>query len=550
MRLARRTFRCRFHNPLPAILPVILLVACLAAVAPFHESRADESPLRPGPTPGALDRPVPAAVESRLERWTPPTTGALAPPTFRNVSVHDPAVIRVDGEIWVFGSHLAAARSPDLVRWKLMADGVNPANPLFDNVVEALEETFAWSDSVGLWANEVHRLPDGRFAMYYNLSRLDSPRASLGLALADDVAGPYRDDGILLQSGMWDQPSEDGRIYDPTFHPNTVDPDLFVDQDGTLWMVYGSYSGGIFLLEMDPSTGHPLPGQGYGLHLMGGNHSRIEGAHILYSPDTAYYYLFVSFGGLDAAGGYNVRVARSRDPRGPYRDGLGRDMREVKSNPSLPLFDDASIQPFAMKLMGSHRFRGSDGRFGHGYQSPGHSTGYCDDVGRACFLIFHTRFPGQGEFHQVRVHQLFFNSDDWPVIAPHRFAPEVGNAVAPPSAPGLTGFAPPTVEGGGFPLGAIAGRWQLIDHGKDISAAVKLSRDLRLHADGRVSGALTGHWLHWGGRDITLELDGGGVFQGVLSRGWDETDERWTLHFSVLSRNGTALWGSQFSADP
>lgn len=69
---------------------------------------------------------------------------------------------------------------------------------------------------------------------------------------------------------------------------------------------------GIFILEMDKKTGLPLPGQGYGKKLIGGNHSRIEGAYILYNPETQYYYLYMSFGGLAADGGYNIRVARSK----------------------------------------------------------------------------------------------------------------------------------------------------------------------------------------------------------------------------------------------
>ncbi|MEO6280853.1 hypothetical protein [Roseateles sp.] len=62
-------------------------------------------------------------------------------------------------------------------------------------------------------------------------------------------------------------------------------------------MVYGSYSGGIFILAMDSATGLPVSGpagQGYGKHLLGGNHAEIEGAYILYSPTSKYDYLFTS----------------------------------------------------------------------------------------------------------------------------------------------------------------------------------------------------------------------------------------------------------------
>jgi len=241
-----------------------------------------------------------------------------AAPVFRDASVHDPSVVRADDTFYVLGSHLAAAKTKDLMQWDLVASGVNPENPLFENVVEELKETFAWAQSDTLWAADVIQLKDGRFYMYYNACKGDSPRSALGVAVADKVEGPYKDQGILLKSGMGGQPSEDGTIYDARIHPNVVDPDVFYDHEGKLWMLYGSYSGGLFILEMDATTGRPLPGQGYGKKLIGGNHSRIEGGYILYHPQTKFYYMFLSFGGLDAVGGYNMRVARSARPDGPY----------------------------------------------------------------------------------------------------------------------------------------------------------------------------------------------------------------------------------------
>lgn len=56
----------------------------------------------------------------------------------------------------------------------------------------------------------------------------------MGVAVADKVDGPYKDLGIILKSGMWDQPSEDGTIYDARVHPNVVDPDTFYDAEGKL----------------------------------------------------------------------------------------------------------------------------------------------------------------------------------------------------------------------------------------------------------------------------------------------------------------------------
>jgi arabinan endo-1,5-alpha-L-arabinosidase len=96
----------------------------------------------------------------------------------------------------------------------------------------------------------VIQLADGRFYMYYNACKGDSPRSALGVAVADRVEGPYEDLGILLKSGhrAGEGPSEDGTTYDARVHPNAVDPDVFFDNEGKLWMLYGSYSGGIFIL--------------------------------------------------------------------------------------------------------------------------------------------------------------------------------------------------------------------------------------------------------------------------------------------------------------
>jgi hypothetical protein len=52
--------------------------------------------------------------------------------THNDRAVHDPSVIRDDdGTFYVFGSHLDAARSTDLMRWDYIANGLNAANPLW-----------------------------------------------------------------------------------------------------------------------------------------------------------------------------------------------------------------------------------------------------------------------------------------------------------------------------------------------------------------------------------------------------------------------------------
>ncbi len=54
---------------------------------------------------------------------------------------------------------------------------------------------------------------------------------------------------------MWNESSEDGRIYDGSVDGNVIDGDRFLDGENGVWMVYGCYCGGIFMLEVNGETG-------------------------------------------------------------------------------------------------------------------------------------------------------------------------------------------------------------------------------------------------------------------------------------------------------
>jgi arabinan endo-1,5-alpha-L-arabinosidase len=471
----------------------------------------------------------------------PPTTSTNPNPvqtalTFSNASVHDPSIVKDGSTYYVFGSHLAAAKTTDLMNWTKFADLVTDSNPLFNKVTTELATTLSWAQTTTLWAPDVIKLDDGKYYMYYCACKGDAPLSALGVATAASIEGPYVNKQILLKSGMVSPTlSEDGSVYDATKHPNVVDPAVFKDATGKLWMVYGSYSGGIFILAMDGATGLPVAGQGYGKHLMGGNHARIEGAYILYSPATKYYYLFTSFGGLAADGGYNVRVARSLAPDGPYVDGAGKDMATVKGAVNT-VFDDASIAPHGMKLMGGHQFANASFETGtaQGYVSPGHNSAYYDAATGKYFIVFHTRFPGTGEAHEVRVHEMHLNDDGWPVIAALRYAPL---SLASPA------------QAADVSAAQAAGAYKLVNHGKDITASTKASIAVTLNTDGTLGGAggMTGTWTHNGGNKITV-ASGGVTYKGVLSRQWNANSSAFVVSFSALSSGGVALWAVRLSS--
>ncbi len=458
---------------------------------------------------------------------------AQGTPTFSNVTVHDPSVVRDGSSYYVFGSHMASASTTDLMHWTQLTTGPTYPNSLIRNQDPQTEfaDALAWAQTNTFWGPDVIRLGDGKYYFYYCTCQGSSPLSALGLAVSDAITGPYSNVGILLKSGMTGI-SPAGVVYNVNIHPNVVDPSVFFDNAGKLWMVYGSFSGGIFILQLDstpgsPTIGQPLPNQGgYGKKLIGGNSSRIEGPYIVYSPETGYYYLFMTFGGLDAAGGYNIRVGRSVNPDGPYLDAAGNDLTNVKGNYA---FDDASIAPYGVKLMGNYQFLHVDGEPGtlsRGYVSPGGCSIYRDpDLGRT-LLVIHTRFVGLGEQHQVRVYQLFLNQDGWFVAAPQRFAQEAVSTTDPTLVPGS---------------------YRFINHGKAISAAVNTSTIVTLNTDGSVGGSTSGTWTLSGDHYVTLTL-GGVVYRGVFVQVWDDDNQEWVMSFTALSSDGVSVWGCKVAA--
>ena len=229
-----------------------------------------------------------------------------------------------------------------------------------------------------------------------------------------------------------------------------------------------------------------------------------------------------------------MRVARSKNPNGPYVDAKGTDMASVKANPTLPLFDDASIAPHGQKLFGNHQFSTGAGDAGvvSGYVSAGHNSARFEAATQQHFLFFHTRFPGRGEQHEIRVHEMFINEDGWPVVAPLRYAPLAKSAVV------LT----PEVT-----AADAAGTYQFINHGKDISATIKTAQSVRLEAAGVVSGALTGTWSHRGGNKVQLVLPSG-TFSGVLSRQFNANAKRFVVTFTAQGQDGVSVWGVRTGA--
>ncbi|KAF1296249.1 endo-alpha-(1-_5)-L-arabinanase [Enterococcus sp. JM4C] len=446
-----------------------------------------------------------------------PVEQVLKDPQFENVSVHDPSIIKAEESYYILGSHTQFAKSEDLIHWNQLSENVNQTN-LFEDIRKELEEEFDYAKTDTLWAGDIQQLKNGKYYMYYCLCQGTSPLSVLGVAVADSIEGPYKKVESFLYSGT--SPQFD-KTYDATVDPNVIDPHVFYDNDDRLWMVYGSYSGGIYIMEMDGDTGLPIDENSYGTKLLGGNHSRIEAPYILYNSETEYYYLFTSFGGLDSFGGYNMRVARSKSVEGPYIDGSGQEMIEAKGSEGTT-FDDVSIENYGNKLMGNFLYEEDDGLTNAGYVSPGHNSAIYNEEQNAYYLIFHTRFPNGGENHEVRVHQFYFTEDGWPIVTPVRYANEkIANYTA----------------------SMVNGSYRLLEFSKEISDSIVEPKEVTLE-NGKLSGKITGGWTLSSDnieKDSIIKINEK-EYRGKFISVWDENQEKQVMSYTGVSEEGVPLY--------
>ena len=458
---------------------------------------------------------------------------------WQDIGVHDPSIVKAGDTYYIFGSHLAAAKSDDLINWEyisvLSSNEAVDESPLFNTYTTEFAEGIEWTDGyTGNWAADVIQAPNGKYWFYYNhcaQTEADGGcwnRSYLGLAEADSIEGPYVNKGIFLRSGYREEtteftsyPLDNGQTtWNGAVDPNVIDPAAFYDKDGNLWMVYGSYSGGIFVLAMDEATGMPEDGQGYGEKLVGGDFRAIEGAFVIYSPVADYYYLFYSVAGFAANDGYNIRIARSKTPDGPYYDPAGNEITDL---PGLEV---------GGKLMGGFEFTTALGEESEswGYQSPGHNSAYYDAATGRHILVTHTRFPASStdypnniEAHAVRTHEMFVNKAGWLVASPQRYVPLEGQNVVD--------------------VAEIPGYYKFINQGAAVNTSAIKSGYIALNADRSVTGSETGNWAAQGGDAIKLELTSG-IYYGVVKWQWDDNQQKLVPVFSAMSAGGETIWGS------
>src|SRR5690606_39127303 len=233
------------------------------------------------------------------------------------ILAHDPVLAR-QGDTWyafVTGPGITVYSSKDMRTW-------NADPPVFATIP-------AWAYDVvpkvnsPIWAPDTSA-HDGTYYLYYSIAIGGKNASATGVATNTtlDPADPafrWVDHGIVLRS----VPHRD--------LGNAIDANLVEDEDGTPWLAFGSFWGGLKLVKLredrlaiaEPQEWHTLARRERPLLAVDDANPEpgaIE-APFIFRHD-GWYYLFVSYDHCcrGAKSDYRIMVGRSRDLRGPYLD--------------------------------------------------------------------------------------------------------------------------------------------------------------------------------------------------------------------------------------
>ena len=529
------------------------------------------------------------------------------PEALKRVSVHDPSVVwdPSSSNYYIFGSHRAAARSTNMMSWVSFtpawqtASSTNAANsaafttPQVTKVkkggkdVDFTFDAFAWSKrgntnySVdgNMWAPDViYNKVMNKWCMYLSING-DNWYSSIIMLTADKISGPYRYQAPVVISGF-----SSGTSYKDTDleivlgeqsslpsrynvgnkwgnrYPNCIDPCVFYDEQGKLWMSYGSWSGGIFMLELDEATGlrdydvtYELKGSGdgitvdpyFGKKIAGGYYVSGEASYIEYIG--GYYYLFMTYGGLAAGGvasdynngGYQMRVFRSNNPDGPYVD--SKNSNAVFTNYQLNFGAKENDGNRGVNIFGAYSNWGNlltgGANEASGERSQGHNSIIAAEDGRT-YLVYHTRFQNWGESHQVRVHQVFQNEDSWLVAAPFEYT---GERIKSSHISAKQKIA----------TDKIPGKYKVLVHSYKLDHTTKAyntPKEVTLSSDGTISGGYSGSWsIKAGTSYITIKL-GSDEYKGVMiEQTLEPKNDKAPCFTALRSATGVTVWGYKYA---
>ncbi|MDE6697082.1 MAG: glycoside hydrolase family 43 protein [Muribaculaceae bacterium] len=556
---------------------------------------------------------IPFALQAQTELTVDEVASMSASKSYKEVGIHDPSIYFSpdDDSYYIMGSHIGFAKTYDMLNLtNLGSQGVytkgysqefkscpehtvqvSRNGETFTEILPSFNAAAFCATYAGIkvgdrqptteanwiagdqWAPDVIYNPNmGKWCMYLSLNG-DYWASTIVMLTSDSPSGPfayqapivfsgfngqtysgksvsYKDTDLEIVLGPLDQlPARYKTSSWGNLWPNCIDPCVFFDDNNELWMVYGSWSGGIFILKLDNNTGlrdytYTYKSESYngkapngasftgytsdpyfGKLIAGGCYVSGEGAYVQKIGD--YYYLFVTYGGLAPDGGYEMRIFRSANPDGPYTDGTKASAKYIQY--VLNFGANAGTNK-GMKILGAMNNWGS---MTVGECAEGHNSAITDKDGDS-FVVYHTKFNNGSQGFQVRIRQLFVNEKGWLVTSPFRFTGKQTRQA--------------DIESRQlFSHDEIAGTYQLLLHPyklnhKKMAEATPVT--VVLSADGKIFGEHSGSWSYSeeGKSYVTLHIDNNTYYGVALNQNVDGFKDMPAICFSATSNQGVPVW--------
>lgn len=290
-----------------------------------------------------------------------------------DIRVHDPVMIRQDGRYYVFhtGRGIRIKTSDDRVVWK------NAGSVFPDGELPAWHREDIPQQDGNLWAPDIH-YRNGLYHLYYSVSAWMNFHSSIGYA-TNPTLDPEDPDYHWVDRGKVISYRNGGEGV------NVIDPMVFTDDDGKVWLFYGSYQAGLRMTELDPETG-----------LLASDPPQLTvittalGEGVFVIKDADYYYIFASRGicckGLQS--NYQIVMGRSKKVQGPYLNREGESWLDNR---------------YTLFLEGD-------------YQEPGrgHNGFFCEQD--TTFIVYHAYTRSAGGAPLLNIKPLYMDPEGWPTL--------------------------------------------------------------------------------------------------------------------------------------
>ena len=316
---------------------------------------------------------------------------------------------------------IAISRSEDLIHWNYVGDVFKQLPP------------GAASDAL-LWAPEIQFF-NGQYYLYFVVSKTIQGGTAIYVATSNSPAGPWTPHP------------------DPVVEPEPADccggqprwtiDQAIVEENGTRYMIYGSFYGGISARELSDDGLHTLRATEVAI----APPYRYEAAWVM--KHDGFYYLMLSAGDCcsGALSGYGVFALRSQHALGPYVDRDGHTLLEPRVGGTPVL------------AMNGNRWVG-----------PGHNATFTDANGQD-WMVYHAidvnkpTFAGSWTRRPVLMDRLDW-VDGWPTVRGG-----AGPSDSPQPAPALAASSASTTDATMLPDGPAA----LIPSASDDFGSTRLS---------------------------------------------------------------------------